>query len=80
MVRAAFDEFNGRATGPGTAAPLGRDGPRGAFHRMGSGCDGQGWVVFRVVGSVEGVADGVDGAALQADSDVGVHVGGDAEA
>ncbi len=38
-----------------------------------------GWVVRVVVGRAEGVAEGIDGLALQAESHVGVDAGGDAD-
>jgi hypothetical protein len=41
------------------------------------GCGG--WVVGGIVVRVEGVAEGVDGVALEAESDVGVDAGGDAD-
>ena len=41
------------------------------------GCGG--WVVGVVIGRVEGVAEGVDGLELEAESDVGVDAGGDAD-
>jgi hypothetical protein len=41
------------------------------------GCGG--WVVGVVVGQAEGVAESVDGLALQAEPDVGVDAGGDAD-
>lgn len=42
-----------------------------------SGCDG--WVAGVVVRRVEGVAEGVDGLVLEAETDVGVDGGGDAD-
>ena len=41
------------------------------------GCGG--WVVEVVAGAAECVAEGVDGVALEAESDVGVDGGGDAD-
>lgn len=41
------------------------------------GCDG--WVVGVVVGRCEDDSEGVDGLALEAESDVGVDAGGDAD-
>lgn len=41
------------------------------------GCGG--WVIGVVVGHAECVAQGVDGFALEAESDVGVDAGGDAD-
>lgn len=41
------------------------------------GCGG--WVFRSVVSRPEGVAEGVDGLALEAESDVGVDAGGDAD-
>lgn len=38
-----------------------------------------GWVVRVVVPGAEGMAQGVDGLALEAESDVGMDVGGDAD-
>ncbi|KOV76103.1 hypothetical protein ADL01_16815 [Streptomyces sp. NRRL WC-3618] len=38
-----------------------------------------GWVVRAVSGRVEGIVEGIDGLALQAESDVGVAAGGDAD-
>jgi hypothetical protein len=38
-----------------------------------------GWVVGAVVGLVEGRPEGIDGLALEAESDVGVDAGGDTD-
>ena len=58
-------------------------GPRGALTATLTATSADGgcgrWLVGFIVGRVEGVAEGVDGLALEAESDVGVDAGGDAD-